>query len=102
MIFPNVRISELKKEVDAKRALYESSKTNLNILLKSKMRPLTFIKDHPQLILGSLFTLFSTTSTFGKTFGGSPFGGRKGLLGRLVRVGWAWKLFKVGKTVYRS
>jgi hypothetical protein len=68
MIFPPVRISQLTRDLDQKRAAFESSREDLGKEVRRKLHPLNILKDHPQLWVGTAMSLVSAGS-LGKFLG---------------------------------
>lgn len=94
MIFPNVRISELRLDVEEKRERFQASRDRFKELLKEKVSPLTFLREHPKLIFGMLLSAASATKTM-KRLLGRPLGKKSGL-GRFLKIGWLLKFAGVG------
>lgn len=85
MIFPEVRLSELKADVELKRRQLENSSENIKASLSDLSRPLNFLKKNPLTALGGLVStlvafkaatgLFKKRGFLGKVaaFGGAMF-----------------------------
>ncbi len=88
MIFPKVRISELEKDLDEKRAAYHNSRENLKSAIRERLKLIAFLKDHAKLMVGSLAALLTTTKILRKKK--LPKG--PGLVAGLLDVGWKMTL----------
>ena len=99
MIFPQVRISQLSRDVELKRAAFEDSKAGLRSAVRRKLSPLNLLKENPQWLIGAVMSL-AGVGGIGKLFGkftrnGHSSNGKKSsLLGGLLRFG--------GRTVLRT
>jgi hypothetical protein len=102
VIFPDIRISELRRERDARERAFERSRQRLVSDLKDHTRPLTFIREHPQLIVSTLITLLSTPKVTGKALKFFGVDTKKGLLGKLLRFGWLLRAFRLGVSLLKN
>ena len=93
MIFPDVRVSDLRRDVAAKRDFFERSQADLKRAIRRKFSLINILKEHPQIWMGAAFSLLSATGV-GKLVGlaGAARNGhsklkKSGLLGTLLRFG---------------
>jgi hypothetical protein len=102
MIFTPVRISQLSRDVDEKRAAFERSTEGMKKAVRRKMNPIHFIKENPQWLLGAAASVISAGS-LGKMMlgflgtsknGHSKNGSKSGFLGGLLKFG--------SRTIFRT
>jgi hypothetical protein len=92
MIFPDVRISDLRRDVDSRSLAFDRSKDALTRALRKKFSLINLLKDHPQLWMGTAMSLFSIGKV-GKVLGliglknGHINGKKAGILGKIFRFG---------------
>lgn len=92
MIFPEVRISQLSRDVELKRAAFEESKNGVQRAVRRKLSPLNLLKENPQWIAGAVMSLVGMGG-IGKVFhvfgrnGHSSNGKKSGLLASLLKFG---------------
>jgi hypothetical protein len=92
MIFPPVRISQLSRDVELKRAAFEDSKAGVQRAVRRKLSPLNLLRENPQWLIGAVMS-FVGVGGLGKVFGvftknGHSSNGKKsGLLASLLRFG---------------
>jgi len=96
MIFPDIRRSTLERDVAEKRAALEISKSVFINQVRSKAKPLSFVKNHPKLILGLLFTAFSGTKILTRMVMAVVGMSKRKWLWKLLMMGWSRKLIKKG------
>ena len=101
MIFPSVRLSQLERDVEDKRRAFENSQSAFASLIRHKARPVVFVREHPRLLLGSAFTLLTSSKLASKALHGL-FSRKGSLFWKILKAGWAWKVAKLaGRTILR-
>jgi len=111
MIFPAIRISQLSRDVEEKRAIFDRSIDGLKTAVRRKLSPLNLLRENPQWLIAPVMSIFSA-GTLGKfliglvghKFGHSTNGHAKngngskkskvGLIGGLLKFG--------GRTLFKT
>jgi hypothetical protein len=65
MIYPDIKISDLEKDLELKKLHLENSRNSFLDTAKTELHPITFFKNHKTAVLGTLIGMV----TFGKFFG---------------------------------
>ncbi len=65
MIFPAMRLSDLRRDVADKRLAFDRSARDLKSEVKRKLSPLNLLKENPQWLIAPAMSLFSA-GTLGK------------------------------------
>ncbi len=89
MIFPDVRLSDLKREAEEKRIAFQRSRDELFQHLREESKPATFLKRHPSLVWGWVavfLSFFPLSRLFGKVI---PKG--KSFISKVIHTRWAWR-----------
>lgn len=96
MIFPHIRISDLKRDLESKERAFDYSRRIFGDRLRQKTKPIQFFRDHSKLLLGILFSLVTSIKFLKGTTG--MFLGKKTknkIFWKIIKAGWAWKLAKI-------
>lgn len=106
MIFPPIRISQLSRDVEQKRAGFRRSSDVLKVSVRRKLSPLNLLRENPQWLITPVMSLFSA-GTIGKVIfsffghkndhsknGNGSKRDKSGMLGSLFRFG--------GRTLFKT
>ncbi len=93
-LFPSVRVSELRAQLERDRKKFSDSTDELQTLVHKKTRPFQFLLNHPGLLVGSVASLFALYEVGTAVLSPIPLktvnGAAKktvGIVGRLTRLG---------------
>lgn len=89
MIFPDVRLSDLRKDAELKRGNLTQSAQAIKASLQEFAHPIALIKKHPFMLLGGLGAVVAVVKITGKLVKG------RGWLGRIMSFGGIMLMKKV-------
>ncbi|OVE78179.1 hypothetical protein BVX98_01200 [bacterium F11] len=96
MIFPNIRCSDLERDLTQKREAFLNSKDEFFTQARKELKPLTLIKRNPKWML---LTFFGAFSGWKLLFGASKkilFRRKSSIIWKILKAGWTWKLLQMG------
>lgn len=103
LIFPNLRISELKRDVEEKRRRLETSSHQLTSSVRQTIEdtssPLSFIKKNPKLAIGAVVTTVTAVKAIQALFFGGNGKKKKSPLS-FSKMDMAMGLAKMGGTLF--